>query len=183
MSGLAVRGMGARVEQTIRPANTGCRNSRRTRPPPDATGFAAAAESSAASTAPLVALDLEDVDPLHPSGRAWIIGDAPAFALLMGTDEILTHFESRAAPRHRSYNSNSSRDEGVPERARDGVRLWRAFAKKPRARSVITPRNGRRLILKAVTLRVYAGHNEHDQCPSEAPVYGCWILHILLWGR
>ena len=33
------------------------------------------------STAPWLALDLEDIDPKHPDGRPLIIGDPPAYAL------------------------------------------------------------------------------------------------------
>jgi Icc protein len=62
----------------------------------------------ATSSAPLVALDLEDVDPLHPDGRALIIGDAPGFAIhYWDGASLLTHFEI-AGPRNviASYNSN-----------------------------------------------------------------------------
>ena len=73
-----------------------------------ATGFAGKRLVVCASTAPLVALDLEAVDPLHPDGRALIIGDAPAYAIHYwdGTN-LLSHFEI-AGPRNviASYNSN-----------------------------------------------------------------------------
>ncbi len=75
---------------------------------PIATAFAGQRLVVAASTAPLVALDLEDVDPLHPDGRALIIGDAPAFALhYWDGATLLSHFEI-AGPRNviASYNSN-----------------------------------------------------------------------------
>ena len=75
---------------------------------PIATGFAGKRLVVCASTAPLVALDLEAVDPLHPDGRALIIGDAPAYAIHYwdGTN-LLSHFEI-AGPRNviASYNSN-----------------------------------------------------------------------------
>ena len=62
----------------------------------------------ASSTAPQVALDLDDVDPLHPDGRALIIGDAPGFALhYWDGANLLSHFDM-AGPRNviASYNSN-----------------------------------------------------------------------------
>ena len=75
---------------------------------PIATSFAGKRLVVAASTAPQVALDLEDVDPLHPDGRAMIIADAPAYALhYWDGRSLLTHFEI-AGPRNviASYNSN-----------------------------------------------------------------------------
>jgi len=75
---------------------------------PISTSFAGKRLVVAASTAPQVALDLEDVDPLHPDGRALIIADAPAFALhYWDGRSLLTHFEI-AGPRNviASYNSN-----------------------------------------------------------------------------
>jgi len=60
------------------------------------------------STAPWVALDLDDIDPKQPDGRALIIGDAPAFALHYWNGErLLTHFDV-AGPRNvmASYDSN-----------------------------------------------------------------------------
>lgn len=75
---------------------------------PIATGFAGKRLVVAASTAPQIALDLDDVDPLHPDGRALIIGDAPAFALhYWNGATLLSHFEI-AGPRNviASYNSN-----------------------------------------------------------------------------
>ena len=74
---------------------------------PIATSFAGKRLVVAASTAPQIALDLEDVDPLHPDGRALIIADAPAYALhYWDGSELLTHFET-AGPRNviASYNS------------------------------------------------------------------------------
>ena len=75
---------------------------------PIATGFAGKRLVVCASTAPLVALDLEAVDPLHPDGRALIIGDAPAYAIHYWDGiNLLSHFEI-AGPRNviASYNSN-----------------------------------------------------------------------------
>lgn len=75
---------------------------------PIATGFAGKRLVVASSTAPQVALDLDDVDPQHPDGRALIIGDAPGFALHFWDGEaLLTHFDI-AGPRNviASYNSN-----------------------------------------------------------------------------
>jgi 3',5'-cyclic AMP phosphodiesterase CpdA len=97
-----------RVEKVIRPAKQVIAILAGHVHRPIATGFAGKRLVVAASTAPLVALDLEDVDPLHPDGRALIIGDAPAFALHYwdGTT-LLSHFEI-AGPRNiiASYNSN-----------------------------------------------------------------------------
>ncbi|WP_118858495.1 phosphodiesterase [Sphingomonas mesophila] len=75
---------------------------------PIASYFAGKPLVVAASTAPQVALDLDDVDPLHPDGRALIIADAPAYALHYWDGvTLLTHFEI-AGPRNviASYNSN-----------------------------------------------------------------------------
>ncbi len=75
---------------------------------PIATTFAGKPLVISPSTAPLVALDLEAVDPLHPDGRALIIADAPAYAMhYWDGSRILTHFEI-AGPRHvlASYDSN-----------------------------------------------------------------------------
>ena len=75
---------------------------------PISTSFAGKRLVVAASTAPQVALDLEDVDPQHPDGRALIIADAPAYALhYWDGRSLLTHFEI-AGPRNviASYDSN-----------------------------------------------------------------------------
>ena len=75
---------------------------------PIASSFAGKRLVVAASTAPQVALDLDDVDPQHPDGRALIIADAPAYALhYWDGSALLTHFEI-AGPRNviASYNSN-----------------------------------------------------------------------------
>ncbi|HET9355379.1 MAG TPA: phosphodiesterase [Sphingomicrobium sp.] len=75
---------------------------------PISTSFAGKRLIVAPSTAPQVALDLDDVDPQHPDGRALIIADAPAYALHYWDGRtLLTHFEI-AGPRNviASYNSN-----------------------------------------------------------------------------
>jgi 3',5'-cyclic AMP phosphodiesterase CpdA len=74
---------------------------------PISTSFAGKRLVVATSTAPMLALDLKDVDPLHPDGRALIIGDPPGFGLHYwdGTT-LLSHFEI-AGPRNviATYNS------------------------------------------------------------------------------
>ena len=75
---------------------------------PIATSFAGKPLMVCPSTAPWVALDLEDIDPKHPDGRALILGDAPAFALHYWNGErLLTHFDV-AGPRNvmATYDSN-----------------------------------------------------------------------------
>ncbi len=75
---------------------------------PIATSFAGKPLVVCSSTAPWLALDLEDIDPAHPDGRPLIIADAPAYALHYWNGErMLTHFDV-AGPRHvlASYNSN-----------------------------------------------------------------------------
>ena len=75
---------------------------------PISTSFAGKPLSVCSSTAPWLALDLEDIDPHHPDGRPLIVGDAPAFALHYWNGErLLTHFDV-AGPRQvlASYNSN-----------------------------------------------------------------------------
>ena len=75
---------------------------------PIATSFAGKPLLIAPSTAPLVALDLAHVDPLHPDGRALIIADAPGYAVHeWDGDRLLTHFEI-AGPRNviATYDSN-----------------------------------------------------------------------------
>ena len=75
---------------------------------PIATSFAGKPLSVCASTAPTLALDLEDIDETHPDGRALILGEAPAYALHYWNGErLLTHFDT-AGPHHvlASYSSN-----------------------------------------------------------------------------
>lgn len=108
MSALPCEEWVQRVEKAIRPAKQVVAILAGHVHRPIATGFAGKRLVVAASTAPLVALDLDDVDPLHPDGRALIIGDAPAFALhYWDGATLLSHFET-AGPRNviASYNSN-----------------------------------------------------------------------------
>ena len=75
---------------------------------PIATSFAGKPLSICASTAPTLALDLEDIDETQPDGRDLILGEAPAYALHYWNGErLLTHFDS-AGPRHvlASYDTN-----------------------------------------------------------------------------
>ena len=75
---------------------------------PMAANFAGKPLAVCSSTAPWLALELEDIDPSRPDGRPLIIGDAPAFALHYWNGErLLTHFEV-AGPRQviASYTSN-----------------------------------------------------------------------------
>jgi Icc protein len=75
---------------------------------PIATSFAGKPLVVCASTAPWVALDLEDIDPKHPDGRPLILGDAPAFALHYWNGErLLSHFDA-AGPHNviANYDSN-----------------------------------------------------------------------------
>ena len=75
---------------------------------PIAASFAGKLLIVAPSTAPMVALDLEDVDPTYPDGRALIIADPPAYAIHDWDGErLLTHFEV-AGPRNvlATYDSN-----------------------------------------------------------------------------
>ena len=75
---------------------------------PIATSFAGKPLSICSSSAPWVALNLEDIDPTDPDGRPLILGDAPAFALHYWNGErLLTHFDV-AGPRHvlAGYDSN-----------------------------------------------------------------------------
>ena len=75
---------------------------------PIAASFAGKLLIVAPSTAPMVALDLEDVDPTYSDGRALIIADPPAYAIHDWDGErLLTHFEV-AGPRNvlATYDSN-----------------------------------------------------------------------------
>ncbi|MCL6740984.1 phosphodiesterase [Sphingomonas sp. RB56-2] len=61
---------------------------------PIATSFAGKPLTVCASTAPWVALDLDDIDPKDPDGRPLILADAPAFALhYWNGQQLLTHFD------------------------------------------------------------------------------------------
>ena len=61
---------------------------------PIATSFAGKPLAVCASTAPWVALDLDDIDPKDPDGRPLILADPPAFALhYWNGQRLLTHFD------------------------------------------------------------------------------------------
>ena len=108
MSALPCEEWVQRVEKVIRPAKQVVAVLAGHVHRPIATGFAGKRLVVAASTAPQIALDFEDVDPLHPDGRALIIADAPAYAIhYWDGSTLLSHFES-AGPRNviASYNSN-----------------------------------------------------------------------------
>ena len=76
---------------------------------PIATTFGRKPLTVCCSTAPWLALNMEDIDPKRPDGRPLILGDAPAYALHYWNGErLLTHFDV-AGPRHvlASYDSNA----------------------------------------------------------------------------
>ena len=76
---------------------------------PIATTFGGKPLTVCCSTAPWLALNMEDIDPKRPDGRPLILGDAPAYALHYWNGErLLTHFDV-AGPRHvlASYDSNA----------------------------------------------------------------------------
>ncbi len=100
MSALSCEVWVQRLEAVVRPAKqvVGMISGHVHRP--IATSFGGKQLSSCSSTAPWVALDLEDIDPKNPDGRALIIGDPPAFALHYWNGErLLTHFDI-AGPRN-----------------------------------------------------------------------------------
>ena len=108
MSALGCEAWVQRLESVVRPATqvVGIIAGHVHRP--ISTSFAGKPLSVCSSTAPWLALDLEDIDPQHPDGRPLIVGDAPAFALHYWNGErLLTHFDV-AGPRQvlASYNSN-----------------------------------------------------------------------------
>jgi 3',5'-cyclic AMP phosphodiesterase CpdA len=108
MSALSCEAWVQRLEAVVRPARqvVGMLAGHVHRP--IATTFAGKPLIVCAPTAPWLALDLEDIDPTHPDGRALIVGDAPAFALHYWNGErLLTHFDA-AEPRPvlASYSSN-----------------------------------------------------------------------------
>jgi 3',5'-cyclic AMP phosphodiesterase CpdA len=109
MSALSCEAWVQRLEAVVRPAKqvVGMISGHVHRP--IATSFAGKPLTSCASTAPWLALDLEDIDPKYPDGRALIIGDPPAFALHYWNGErLLTHFDV-AGPRNvmASYDTNA----------------------------------------------------------------------------
>lgn len=108
MSALRCEAWVKRLERVVRPARQVVGMIAGHVHRPIATSFAGKPLSVAASTAPWVALDLEDIDPKNPDGRPLILGDAPAFALhYWNGDRLLTHFDV-AGQRHvlASYDSN-----------------------------------------------------------------------------
>jgi 3',5'-cyclic AMP phosphodiesterase CpdA len=108
MSALSCEAWVQRLEAVVRPAKqvVGMMAGHVHRP--IATTFAGKPMIVCAPTAPWLALDLEDIDPAHPDGRALIVGDAPAYALhYWNGEQLLTHFDA-AEPRPvlANYNSN-----------------------------------------------------------------------------
>ena len=75
---------------------------------PIATSFAGKPLSICASTAPTLALDLEDIDETDPDGRPLILGEAPAYALhYWNKERLLTHFDNAGPhPVLAHYDSN-----------------------------------------------------------------------------
>lgn len=108
MSALSCEAWVQRLEAVVRPAKQVVGMVAGHVHRPIATSFAGKPLAVCSSTAPWLALDLEDIDPAHPDGRPLIIGDAPAFALHYWNGErLLTHFDV-AGPRHvlASYDNN-----------------------------------------------------------------------------
>ena len=94
MSALACEAWVQRLEEIVKPARqlVGMIAGHVHRP--IATSFAGKPMAVCASTAPLVALDLEDIDPKEPDGRPLILADPPAFALhYWNGQRLLTHFD------------------------------------------------------------------------------------------
>ena len=76
---------------------------------PISTTFGGKPLTVCCSTAPWLALNMEDIDPKRPDGRPLILGDPPAYALhYWNGQRLLTHFDV-AGPRHvlASYDSNA----------------------------------------------------------------------------
>lgn len=108
MSALSCEAWVQRLESVVRPARQVVGMVAGHVHRPIATSFAGKPLFVCSSTAPWLALDLEDIDPKHPDGRPLILGDAPAYALHYWNGErLLTHFDV-AGPRHvlASYDSN-----------------------------------------------------------------------------
>jgi 3',5'-cyclic-AMP phosphodiesterase len=108
MSALSCETWVQRLEEAVRPATQVVGMIAGHVHRPIATSFAGKPLVVCSSTAPWLALDLEDIDPSHPDGRPLILADPPAFALHYWNGErLLTHFDV-AGPRHvlASYNSN-----------------------------------------------------------------------------
>lgn len=109
MSALSCEEWTQRLEAVVRPAKQVVAMVAGHVHRPIATSFAGKPLTICCSTAPWLALNLEDIDPAHPDDRPLIIGDAPAFALHYWNGErLLTHFDV-AGPRHvmATYDSNA----------------------------------------------------------------------------
>ena len=109
MSALSCEAWVQRLEAVIRPAKQVVGMIAGHVHRPIATSFAGKPLSICPSTAPWVALDLDDIDPLRPDGRPLILADPPAFALHYWNGErLLSHFDV-AGPRNvlASYDSNA----------------------------------------------------------------------------
>jgi len=109
MSALACEAWVQRLESVVRPARQVVGMIAGHVHRPIATQFAGKPLAICSSTAPWLALDLEDIDPKRPDGRPLIVGDPPAFALHYWNGErLLTHFDF-AGPRNvmASYDSNA----------------------------------------------------------------------------
>ena len=94
MSALACEAWVQRLEEIVKPARqlVGMIAGHVHRP--IATSFAGKPLAVCASTAPWVALDLDDIDPKEPDGRPLILADPPAFALhYWNGQRLLTHFD------------------------------------------------------------------------------------------
>ena len=109
MSALNCEAWVQRLEEVVRPAKQVIGMIAGHVHRPIATTFAGKSLTVCCSTAPWLALELENIDPASPDGRPLILGDAPSFALHYWNGErLLTHFDV-AGPRHvlASYDSNA----------------------------------------------------------------------------
>lgn len=108
MSALGCEAWVQRLEAVVRPAKQVVAMIAGHVHRPIATTFAGKPLAVCASTAPLLALELEDIDPARPDGRPLIVADSPAYALHYWNGErMLTHFDV-AGPRNvlATYDSN-----------------------------------------------------------------------------
>jgi Icc protein len=108
MSALGCEAWVQRLEGVIRPAGQVVAMIAGHVHRPIATSFAGKPLVVCSSTAPWLALDLEDIDPAHPDGRPLIVAEPPAYAIHYWNGErLLTHFDM-AEPRNvlASYDSN-----------------------------------------------------------------------------
>src|SRR4029453_10591189 len=108
MSALSCEAWVQRLEAVVRPAKQVVGMIAGHVHRPIATTFAGKPMIVCPPTAPWLALDLEDIDPAHPDGRALIVGDSPAYALHYWNGErLLTHFDiAEPRPVLATYNSN-----------------------------------------------------------------------------